>query len=114
MKLFLSYSEAARAVRSSMGLREDVEIVIGRKQDEKKSTGNLDPLPDNLRALVKFIDANEATNKIACIQEYRTFTGLGLREAKDSIENWSKVRAFVAEKNFFPNISYNNGIVTFY
>lgn len=117
MKLFLSYSEAQSAVRNMMNLGSNVEIVIGRKQDDKSSTE--EPVLDfsncnsATRALVNFVDTHP-NEKIQSIKEVRAVTGMGLKEAKDCVENWKACRAFIAERGFFPGISYNNGVVTFY
>lgn len=114
MKLTVSYSEAVRAIRSNMNLRDDVEIAIGRRQDEKtKKVEDYAALSEGLKTLIAFVDANETTNKIASIKEVRAFTGFGLKEAKDCVEYWTVVRAFIKSKGFFPTPKYANGLITF-
>jgi ribosomal protein L7/L12 len=108
MKLLVSYSEAQSMVRRQMGLNSDVEVVIGRRQDDKHVV--VADLSPEYKRLVEFVDANQAFNKIGAIKEYRAVTGFGLKEAKDSVENWSIVRPFIMRHGRAPQVSYANGM----
>lgn len=104
MKLKLSLAEAKILVLRALNLPADTEIVFSRKA-----------LPDpRVAKLIAEIEALDyvASDKIAAIKRFReVVSGLGLAEAKWSVENWAKVKAWMKENGRLPkfNGDYHSG-----
>lgn len=115
MKLQLSYAEAQSAVRRLLNLPAEVEICISRKGDGAVAqTDDFASLKPALARLIQFIDSNVAMNKIAAIKELRAQASIqnsgayfGLKEAKDTVENWDKARPIFFKLGRIPSVSYN-------
>jgi len=124
MKLHITYAEAValitRTVFSSATFDgKPVEVIIARKPSVKKVEKTLTPTEPlfwrNLQGLDRLalngILSNlkpDATfdNKIAAIKNLRGLAGFGLKEAKDSVENWPAFYAACCNLNRWPEVSY--------
>lgn len=116
MKLLLTLAEAQTAIRRSLNLPSDVQVIIGRKP--KSVAGKVDDfnsISPALGRLIRYIDANVVDNKIPAIKELRAQATLmnggaffGLKEAKDIVENWSKARVTFFQKGRVTNPVYEN------
>jgi len=119
MKLLISHSDAIAQIRSALNLHSNITIVIGRKPKPTKAKTNgwpkfwdeLANANDLTRRGLDYIK-HETTrpggmdNKIAVIKEIRALTGNGLKEAKDSVENWPRFLEACIKLNRWPEVSY--------
>ena len=101
MKFILSIFEANAAIKKIYNLPDSAVISIEGLVPSPVTATSASPvkevpvLPRSVMRTIGFIDANVFNNKIECIKQYRSLTGLGLKEAKESVENWIDVRAFI-------------------
>lgn len=121
MKLTVSYEEAQKAVRASLNLSYTVNVVISDKPRKPKTpiaskTGDLNKVSQNLFQLISYIDHNVMDSKIACIKAIRQYQfdtiEVGLKEAKDIVENWGAARtAFLREnRRVIPSYEANGKV----
>ena len=85
MKIILSLAEAAIYAKSrlvDLGFKVDeVEIVVPPVENGVSLT--------DFNAVISAVDYGlKSNNKIAAIRDYRAATGLGIKESKDTVENW--------------------------
>ncbi len=128
MKLVLSNAEAQATIRRAFNLPSEVEVIFGKKKKRIiKSKDDFGGISTALAKLIIFIDGHVTTNKIGAIKELRTFvdpshvaslhtssTYIGLKEAKDIIENWQVARPFFFSLKRIPMLRYTaNGQMEF-
>ncbi len=114
MNLNISYEEAQASIRKLLNLPVEVEIIIGRKPATPFPKNELAGIKPEYASMIRYVDNNVVVNKIGCIRTLRTSDPsgeyLGLKEAKDIVENWDLARKVFIEKNGMPKPNYNNGI----
>lgn len=91
MKITLTLAEAENYIRLAQRLTiyDQVDIIVTSADLVVKSEADR----ANAGRVVSLIDAFLASNhKIDAIKEYRTYSNLGLKEARDVIEGWASAR----------------------
>lgn len=87
MKFILTHTEVSAIVRKQFNLPENVTVVISRRDlDAAKAVAEV--AKAETERVIALVGGLIPHNKIAAIKEYRTVAGVGLREAKDVVENW--------------------------
>ncbi len=117
MKIFVSLAEAKATILRSLNVSTGypVEIVIGREPKGRPERDNFRFIPEGLAFLIRFVDEKISSDKMAAIKEVRAFgvvvpggpTSIGIKEAKDIVENWTMARPKFFELRRVPKPAYN-------
>ncbi len=114
MKLIIPLAEVQTLLRRHLNLSSDVQIIVGQKP--KSKANDWASISPELGKLIRYIDANYITEKIPAIKELRSQAMLmrdgmffGLKEAKDIVENWPRVRPIFFKLKRIPNPTYQEG-----
>lgn len=111
MKIHLTYDEAVNLIKNSMAdkIVGPFSISIGRKKPNPIKT--LKPVNtaffNSLERVDAFVRCNIGTNKISCIRYLRDYFPYGLKEAKDSIENWERFYSVAKIRGCWPIVGYS-------
>jgi len=107
MKIVISQHEVESLIRYHYKLNGGDRIIISRPRKRKAATDIkvfTAKLPEPIKGVVQSVDEFLASGQmIGAIKAYRTATMLGLKEAKDAIEDWQRVRAFIITNARYPH-----------